>query len=258
MAERLNLLGHDKIVYLTYSRASRAEAESRFKDYVQVKTLHSEALKLVSSLENSKIEVLEEHEFNARVEDWVADRVQRELVAIHDIKTKRTFAKKMILYIRKTLEIFLNSYSSPANFNSIYFPAKKFHEKSVTSTNFNFNFFYVYEAMKLWSIIVSSPYRSFDCLAKQAQLGMYRIDASALLVDESQDLNGCMLAWLIGQRRFQTHITLVGDAAQSIYSFRGARSELMLELRDCADANLTVMLCAFILSDVMNADCIYR
>ena len=94
LAERLNLLGHEKIVYLTYSRASQAEAVSRFEEYVSVRTLHSEALRLVSDSEDKKLQVLVEHDFNALVEDWVADTVYSELVSISDIKTKRVYAKK--------------------------------------------------------------------------------------------------------------------------------------------------------------------
>ena len=49
-------------------------------------------------------------------------------------------------------------------------------------------------------------------------------------MDESQDCDGCQIAWLCSCARSR-QVFFVGDAAQSIYSFRGAKSQLLMQLR---------------------------
>lgn len=73
---------------------------------------------------------------------------------------------------------------------------------------------------------------------KKAQLKQLRIPCSVLLVDECQDLDGCQVAWLEGQKQFGTHIFFVGDSAQCIYGFRGAKSKHIMKLI-CIDIKLT-------------------
>ena len=52
--------------------------------------------------------------------------------------------------------------------------------------------------------------------------GFDRIGPHAIMVDEAQDLDECILAILELQRKNATNLIVVGDAAQSIYKFRGA------------------------------------
>jgi hypothetical protein len=76
---------------------------------------------------------------------------------------------------------------------------------------------------------------------KQAQLGVARIvGASALLVDESQDLNAAQVSWLSAQALYGLDVFFVGDAAQTIYSFRGAKARYIAQLANAHDAQLTV------------------
>jgi hypothetical protein len=74
---------------------------------------------------------------------------------------------------------------------------------------------------------------------KKAQLQNLRIPCTVLLVDECQDLDGCQVAWIEGQKKFGTHIFLVGDSVQCIYGFRGAKSTHVMKLPDCIDVMLT-------------------
>lgn len=80
--------------------------------------------------------------------------------------------------------------------------------------------------------------RTFDVDMKRAQLENLRVPCSALLVDECQDLDACQVGWIEDQRRFGTHVFLVGDAAQCIYGFRRAKAQNVMEL-ECVDAALT-------------------
>jgi superfamily I DNA/RNA helicase len=58
---------------------------------------------------------------------------------------------------------------------------------------------------------------------KRAQLLGLRIPGTLLLVDESQDMDGCQVNWSAKQQVvFGTHIYVVGDAAQTLFTFRGA------------------------------------
>ena len=53
-----------------------------------------------------------------------------------------------------------------------------------------------------------------------------------ILVDEFQDSNDIQLRLIMDLMTPDTHVTAVGDNDQSIYSWRGARPECMLSLRD--------------------------
>jgi DNA helicase-2/ATP-dependent DNA helicase PcrA len=50
-----------------------------------------------------------------------------------------------------------------------------------------------------------------------------------VLVDEFQDVNRLQLDILVGLRRYDPRITIVGDDAQAIYSFRGASPRFLLD-----------------------------
>jgi hypothetical protein len=71
---------------------------------------------------------------------------------------------------------------------------------------------------------------TFDSVLYFAQLNRLQIVSTALLVDESQDLTACQIDWFSQQQDHGTQLFFVGDAAQSIYSFRGARSKLLIML----------------------------
>jgi hypothetical protein len=84
---------------------------------------------------------------------------------------------------------------------------------------------------------------SYDLEVKRAHLRELQIGGSLLLVDESQDMDECQIRWMAKQSEFGTHIYLVGDCVQAIYSFRGAKPKCLMELSEhypIQDCDLTV------------------
>jgi hypothetical protein len=173
-------------------------------------------------------------------------------------RTKSSIFNKVVGFIQKTLQTFCQSNMARDDFiattyNATYYPAVLFHEgkdryfpqlpQGVPRTGFKE--FYVRQARRLFDLMTTSlptvaPFRTHESIMKQAHLNQCRIPASAILVDESQDLDGAQIAWLTDQHRlYGTHIVLVGDPAQSIYSFRGSKSNLLVEVPNCCDMTLT-------------------
>ena len=112
------------------------------------------------------------------------------------------------------------------------FPSQEYGDKAVFS-------FYADMACKIWSFAESQDLRSHDIEMKRAQLNKRRIRGSILLVDESQDLDGAQIDWVKSQaEKYGTHVFFVGDAAQTIYSFRGAKSRHLMSLK-ATDLSLT-------------------
>lgn len=63
---------------------------------------------------------------------------------------------------------------------------------------------------------------SHDVYLKAAQLAGLEMPGDYLLVDEAQDLNPVMIAWLDTQRAAGKQLVFVGDSQQQIYEWRGA------------------------------------
>ena len=63
-----------------------------------------------------------------------------------------------------------------------------------------------------------------------------------ILVDEFQDVNLLQLDILVGLRRFDPRLTLVGDDAQAIYGFRGASPRFLLDAERYFDGLTTITL----------------
>jgi superfamily I DNA/RNA helicase len=61
-----------------------------------------------------------------------------------------------------------------------------------------------------------------DVYFKAAQLAGVEMPGEYLLVDEAQDLNPVMIAWLERQRDLGKQLVFVGDSQQQIYEWRGA------------------------------------
>jgi superfamily I DNA/RNA helicase len=82
----------------------------------------------------------------------------------------------------------------------------------------------------VWTEMKARPIVTFDYVIKLAQIQNCRIPCNVLLVDESQDLNACQAAWIVQHKVYGTKIIIVGDAAQCIFSFRGAKPKYMIEM----------------------------
>jgi DNA helicase II / ATP-dependent DNA helicase PcrA len=63
-----------------------------------------------------------------------------------------------------------------------------------------------------------------------------------ILVDEFQDVNLLQLDVLVGLRRVDPRLTIVGDDAQAIYGFRGATARFLLDAENFFDGLTTITL----------------
>ena len=125
-------------------------------------------------------------------------------------------------------------------FDRNYYPAKKFHSSSnkvAEKLGFDARLYanktswYADQACKLCRMIVKEDIRTFDFVMKRAQLLALEIPGTILLIDESQDMDGCQVNWVAEtQVKFSKQVYVVGDAAQTIYGFRGAKSQYLMDL----------------------------
>jgi superfamily I DNA/RNA helicase len=96
---------------------------------------------------------------------------------------------------------------------------------------------------KLWEYFELDKVVSYDLEVKRAQLRNLQINGTLLLVDECQDMDECQIRWISKQSENGTQVFLVGDCAQTIYGFRGAKSKSLMDLskqysiQDCTLTN---------------------
>jgi superfamily I DNA/RNA helicase len=140
----------------------------------------------------------------------------------------------------------LDEYRMPC-FGRDYYPARQFHEKGGRGEQYGFLpsvygsssaysavAFYAATVHGLFTKAQEQQLRGHDFNMKRAQLGRLPITppCDLLLVDECQDMDGCQIDWIRSQAElFGTHVYLVGDPAQAIYGFRGAKPK---HLQECA------------------------
>lgn len=168
------------------------------------------------------------------------------------IESTESFAEKQVVFfLYKTLAQFCHSQDSLETFadrtswSRDYYPAKKFHDdKKNLAAGFSPDVYkpkvswYADQAFRLWNML--GKIRNFDLEMKRAHLLELEIPGTLLLVDECQDMDGCQVAWVSHQYHHSKLIFMVGDAAQTIYSFRGAKSRYMMELpHPVTDCTLT-------------------
>ena len=249
LARRLQALGHVGVTYVTFNKSAAADAAQRMGSAVTTRTTHSCAWELMGAGAETPIE---------------AGDVDRKIVAVmgvsvdtflggmpggtpKDMAAKRRARRQVVFFIRRTLETFLMSaHNEEAGLSKwhTYYPAKKWHEgrglpPGVPS---DYGDFYVDATRQWWGKTklgagCRPAFITYDSVMKQAQLERKQIRCTALLVDEAQDLNMCQVQWLASQKHCQTFF--VGDAVQTIYSFRGAKSKFLMELRVDFDRKLT-------------------
>jgi superfamily I DNA/RNA helicase len=166
-------------------------------------------------------------------------------------EAKERAREQVEFFLFKTLKQFCQQETSRERFgiglnnrNRDYHPARLFHEetqlgfdKAIYSRKLHF---YANQACRLWDLVVKDNIVSQDFQMKRAQLLGLRIPGTLLLVDESQDMDGCQVSWSAKQQvGLGTHVYVVGDAAQTIYSFRGAKSKSLMALEVDKDCLLT-------------------
>ena len=149
-------------------------------------------------------------------------------------------------------------YENDADAFKIYYPARLYYDgngkdkKLEKKTAEQAAHFYRKCAKQLWDTLKvnletgtsESGKSTHDVIQKQAQLDKCTVkDCYAILVDESQDLTDCQIAWMSLQRgsdeKTRRQVFFVGDMAQTIYSFRGAKSKFLIEVKADHDRELT-------------------
>ncbi|CAM9368431.1 unnamed protein product, partial [Ectocarpus fasciculatus] len=263
-AKRLIEKGHRSITYLTFNKSAVQDAEARFGDLpINAQTLHSQAFRLVCGGSGSGIRIVEDSAFGTIIETVCGDAVDQFLAGMPtdsdaNVRKKKMSKQLVCFYIRKTVEKNLLQSKTkiaeytPDAFNAIYYPATKYHDGQGDYPpppgfpRTNYKRFYVEQVLYVWKLLIGQlsaegvwEFRTHDSIMKQAQLDNHRIHCTALLVDESQDMNECQIAWVTAQHAFGTHVFIVGDAVQSIYSFRGAKSQLLMRVPNCRNLQLT-------------------
>mmetsp|Transcript_28830 Transcript_28830/g.27623 ORF Transcript_28830/g.27623 Transcript_28830/m.27623 type:complete len:551 (+) Transcript_28830:240-1892(+) len=170
-----------------------------------------------------------------------------------DKKNKRQAEKLVRFYIMKTFTtVFLHSAKSVEegfdhkDSNNVYYPARKWHQgnhnnkppKGVPTANSKNDElkvvqFYVQNAKLIWNKMSGSKPQlmTFDSVVKRAQLQNIQISGSVILMDEAQDSNECSNSWICKQASsYHTQTFIVGDSAQAIYGFRGAKPAHLLAI----------------------------
>ena len=273
VAVRLLELGHEKVTYLTFNREQKVDAEERFRKAleergiepgkVQVRTLHGLAGELLGvqhvtrdRMNEGKLNLLTLQLFGDKIDEFL--RTGGVDNAGYKVRRQRAF------WIAKTMVTFLQTrqYENDEKAFDMYYPAKLYYEdkgqdkgqkRLEDKTLEQAASFYHDCAKRLWDELRVDPQtrksRSgeymHDVIQKQAQLDSCAVhDCRAILVDESQDLTECQIAWITSQRGSKKDDTrrqvfIVGDMAQTIYSFRGAKSKNLLNNKPDIDRDLT-------------------
>ncbi|KAL3926792.1 MAG: hypothetical protein SGBAC_013335, partial [Bacillariaceae sp.] len=157
---------------------------------------------------------------------------------------QRVARDQVEFFLFKTLDQFCTKcmsrreFGKKNTFGRVYFPAKLFHESEQRGGKLGFHpriyknrvHWYADQACALWDKAAEEDIRTFNFIMKRAQLLSLKVPGTILLIDESQDMDGCQVHWVAEQVKFSKHVYVVGDAAQSIYGFRGAKSEYLMEL----------------------------
>jgi superfamily I DNA/RNA helicase len=277
LAERFSQLGHDNIAYITFNKSAAGDARKRLagtlssRISVDARTLHSCAMSLLakhrSETETPEGQLMNEENLQKeilRISQRDIDNFLADCFREIDKKTRSCRARQesmrenaerqVVFFLFKTLKQFCQSDISEEDWHDPaldrkrnYYPATLYHrvggdgEKSgfLPVHYSNRVRFYAEQACKLWTLM--KDIKSYDFEMKRAQLLGIQIPGTALLVDECQDMDGCQVDWVASQVKHNKQVFFVGDAAQTIYSFRGAKSRYMMNLKggvtDCTLTN---------------------
>lgn len=268
---RLGDLGHTRGQYVAFGKTAAQDATARMTrggllpldGGLDSSTADSCARKCLREAVDLVHEPMEDTEFKAKVLDLCLDDIRTNITGSAEGLSPRKMRRLERLvgnFICQTVErCFMHSSLAPeeafdpARFNSVYYPATLWHDRKssnhkedapagVPTLTAEVKSFYVTQARKIWTMLddPENALSTHSSVMKQAQLKQLRIPGTFLLVDEVQDLNPCQLDWFIQQHKQGMHVFFVGDMAQQIYSFRGAKSGPLLDYQDAQDLKLTV------------------
>jgi len=269
LAEQCAKVGHSHICYVTFSKSATKDGDARMRERLaglavqptlEVKTLHACAMSLLCKSRGEEQDGIDmeaklytDEDIQSYIQANFGPEMDRFLqVARANIMNFKkesqnslliSAQRQVVFFIYKTLNQFCRSSESLEEFRDIhrrkrnYYPATVFHTSEDSekrgfpmSVYQNKVSFYADTAVQVWDSLEQNQKRSYDIEMKRAHLKALRIPGSILLVDESQDMDGCQVAWIANQANHGTHVYLVGDAAQTIYGFRGAKSKFMMEI----------------------------
>jgi superfamily I DNA/RNA helicase len=270
----LRVRGHHRVSYVTFNKAAAADAATRLGPGVECRTIHSLAFHLlgVGTLESGG-GLLDDHalqKFVMKTFELDIERTfkrgaptftQKRTRAFWIVKTlvnnflQSDLSEKQAFDIRHQA-IDMVGPSGPFKSALIYYPALKHYKelaadpqkKGSEITEWEAKEFYRDCVERLWKILKVGPGNSgsgkytYDSVMKQAQLSKVQATTRAILVDESQDLTACQVDWMKGQTgkgARAKQVFFVGDAAQTVYGFRGAKSEHLMSLQNTRDFDLT-------------------
>ena len=239
------------------------------KSLIQASTLHSCAMRILSNqpVENEPNEMgnlVHDDKFRKLIEKVCGRSIDNYLHRAYEhmravSKTKKEESRKMkkaydqcLFWLAKSFNSFcikdmsLEKLKDETNAFRHYYPLKisafrpgKVADKlgfplAFYSSEQSYKFF-ADQCVVLWEYITKNGIRTFDTEMKRAQLNGVRIPGSVLLVDECQDLDACQVDFIAKQLQYGTAIFFVGDAAQTLYSFRGAKSSNYMSLPNAID-----------------------
>lgn len=227
VAEVLNILGHSEIYYVTFNRTATTQLGI---SYVTSETVHSCAFHALDVMADHALLLKSETDLEDRIKSVCGENIFLFLLDMpmktqFDRQSKKRAEKIVRIYILKTLIQFLQSSRNekegfdpkqkyPGN---VYYPAIKWHKgkgdtlpKGVPTAasekdELEVTKFYVENAKLIWDLMIRQNnggpplIMTFDSVLKRAQLQNVKISCTALLVDESQDLNACQIAWICTQ-----------------------------------------------------------
>ncbi|KAI8829976.1 P-loop containing nucleoside triphosphate hydrolase protein [Chytriomyces cf. hyalinus JEL632] len=264
LAEELVKASHS-ILYIVYNKVAQKDAEERFHSIgskVQCRTMHGAALHYlqrptadfdISPVDDSVVQQKIEAEYMIRVSTWMRERYagsgdQRSNAGSRQAGNERSQFEKAhlvrvklaLFYVFKTLEFWYRSTRTREELTEndfwTYYPAKLKHKDD---WNFRHEKFYVNLAGEIWDRMWTGGFPiNHDSYLKYAQLGYMQLPShiTTILMDESQDSSACQLDLFVTQLAKSPtkprNVFIVGDAAQSIYYFRGARPKELAQIHE--------------------------
>eukprot|EP01043_Picozoa_sp_COSAG02_P057325 COSAG02_NODE_6939_length_3275_cov_3.165302_1_plen_804_part_00 len=277
LCRHLAAKGHRHGSYLVFGKAAQLDAEKRIRraegtadlpSGLQVTTVDACALACVllsraagAATTANSMDPMDDSALRKVVRSVCGDAISEFLKEVTGSPTViRRCERQVANFIQKTLTGFLHSARDPDGVDGgfsptaqypgrAYYPAQLWHERSpqfqgVAAPNgvprkWYQGRWYLEQARLLWDRMVTFDIVTFSSIMKLAQLGRLEIPGTFLLVDESQDLNECQIDLLLQQQVRGVHAFFVGDMAQSIFGFRGAKSEPLLNHDPALDLPLT-------------------
>ncbi|CAB9498481.1 expressed unknown protein [Seminavis robusta] len=239
---------------------------------VDARTLHSCASQALNQHRRNKdpnVDLGQRIWSDKKVKKWISETLQAEIDSFlepcfselqrrnsNKMKNNQavfeTARQRVEFYLFKTLNNFCTKsmsrqdFGKRTTFGRVYYPAMKFH-RSEKGDKLGFSAkvygnridWYADMACILWDKAVEQDIRTFNFIMKRTQLLCLEVPGTILLIDESQDMDGCQVNWVADQVKYSKHAYVVGDAAQSIYGFRGAKPEFLMDLANDQEKMLT-------------------